>query len=874
MSFFFNPVKAEAKKPKAAPKLRAANLPIQSLRAMSCEVCPRAADPSVKSPKMKPSGSTSPTIYLLGSAPSEAEDEDNNHWTDAAGTFIYDTFGQRYMERHVRSNFITQCRGDQTMVEIECCRNRIIQDIEQHKPTVIVGVGDAPLGWATGLSTTALRHRGSRFAVKIGNHVCWFFSILYPNFVHKKKGYGKSEYQLALEHDIEAAKQLADSGLVPSYFHGKHDAGIQIVTGRDAEDLKRLERALTDLAGVRDIALDLETTGLRPYSLADARIITAAVGTFDNTVAFSIDHPEGWATDRQRRYVHGLFSEFLVHSGRKAAHNLAFELEWLVHEYGRELPHLTGWSDTMAMAHTIDERPGTKSLDHQCLMLFGFSLKALSNVDASRLLEYRLESVLKYNGLDTKWTNGVRDELEPVIDADEKLLAEYNRKIRLAPTLVLTETIGLPVNMDYAKEVASNLRRDIEAAEHKLQKTEEVRRFQQRFGTFSPSSPDHALQLMRDICKREEVKKVDKVTGTTTWTSDEAALSSIPTAEVPSAALILEHRSTSKLLGTYVEPVLHGRILGRDGRIRCKYSSMTAVTGRLASEDPNLQNWPKRKFKYIRGIISYLRRVYGLDIVFVACDYGQIEFRVVGMASEDANLVKYCWTGYDVHMYWAQRMLKEYPKSKDYIIKEWPEVLKAEDPDKAILKTWRQEAKNGWVFPQLFGSSARSCAEQLHLPIEVADDLAAEFWDEFRGVKKWQDKLLASYERNLYVETLGGRKRRGPMTKNEIINMPIQGTAADIVTEAMNACSLQSIESGLDYMHPIINVHDDLTFGMPDANLEAAIPQIVRTMCLPRFDYINVPLVVEVSIGDRWDNLDKLKDFRSDQLFGTRNPYA
>lgn len=871
MSFFFNPVKAEARKPKAPRKIRLADMPVTSLQTLSCEVCPRGSDTTLRSPKLKPSGTTAPLVYLLGSAPSKEEDEDNNHWTDAAGTFIYNAFGRQYMDRHVRSNFITQCRGDQTQVEIECCRLRIVADIEATKPKVIVGIGDAPLCWATGMSTTALRHRGSKFAVKIGSHVCWFYSILYPNFVHKKKSYGKSEFQLALEHDIEAAKHLAESTARPAYYRGAYDTGIQIVTGREAGDFQRLESALNDLVNERHQALDIETTGLRPYILKDSRILTAAVGTFNNTVAFSIDHPEGWATDKQRQRVRSLFLEYLLQSGKKACHNAAFEMEWLVHEYGPQLLRLTEWDDTMAMAHTLDERPGTKSLDHQCLMLFGFSLKSLSNIDTSRILEYRLEAVLKYNGLDTKWTNLVRDTHMADINEDPKLLAEYDRKLRLAPTLVLTEVQGLPVDFDFATQASKKLRTDIEDTELKIQRTPEVKQFTRQFGTFISSSPDHVLQLMRDVCKRDEVKTEDKKTGAVKWSSDEEALSSIPAAEVPSAALVLEHRGLSKLLSTYVEPVTTGKILSRDKLVRCKYSAMTAVTGRLAAEDPNLQNWPKRKHKWIRGIIAYLK---SLGIEFVACDYGQIEFRVVGMASEDTNLVKYCWTGYDVHAYWATRMLEEFPAWKDYIVREWPEVLQAEDPDKAILKTGRQEAKNGWVFPQLFGSSARSCAEQLHLPQEVADSLAAEFWDEFRGVKEWQDKLLRTYEKRLYVETLGGRKRRGPMSRNEIINMPIQGTAADIVTEAMNHCSEEAELQDFPALQPILNVHDDLTFGIHSELLGKAIPRIVEIMCKPRFEWINVPLVVEVSVGRRWDELEKLADYRSDKIFGTPNPYA
>ena len=290
---------------------------------------------------------------------------------------------------------------------------------------------------------------------------------------------------------------------------------------------------------------------------------------------------------------------------------------------------------------------------------------------------------------------------------------------------------------------------------------------------------------------------------------------------------------------------------------------MTAVTGRLAGEDPNPQNWPKRKHREVRGVVA----VDGTRWV-LAADYGQIEFRVAGMASGDDNLVKYSWTAYDVHKAWAERIVKRYGPIKDQIAKEF-----GVDWDEKGLKTLRQEAKNKWVFPMIFGSAARSCARNLNIPEDVADTLAEEFWDEFPGVKRWHKETLKFYEKHLYVETLGGNRRRGPMSPNEIINHPIQGTAAEIVCEGMAALSERAlIEENYD-IDPMLNVHDDLSFDPRDENLDATIDIIVREMCKHRFDYINVPLVVEVSIGPRWSELEEVGVYRSDVLFNLPNPY-
>lgn len=864
MSFFFNEAKAE--KPKAKKSVNRKEIPIASLRSLGCSVCPRDKDDSLRSPKMPAEGTSSPLIYLLGLAPSREDDDADLHWVDKAGKVIYDKFGKGFMEREVRSNYITQCRGEESVAAIECCRSRIVADIEQTKPVVIVGIGDEVLRWATGVSpASTLTHRGSPFVVRVGTHVCWYFPILFPNFAYKKAG-RKSEYETVLEHDIRAAKELAKLGPAPVFYSAPYDEGIEIITGNEPGDMQRLEKALAKLARARDSAIDVETSGLRVYMQKDPLLLTAAVGVFEHVVAFPIDHPEGWGNDAQRKRAERLLLDFIMESGTKFAHNLSMEMEWLSHRYGNEILRRTQWGDTMAMGHGLDERKGTKALGVQTLRAFGFDLKAQSRIDVTQKewwLKYPLREILRYNGMDSKWTDLLRRFYEPMIRANKAYLYEYERKVRTASTLVIMENLGMPMDMAYAEAMEDDLRKELRLIEEKVRRCPEVEKFSHRYGTFQPTNPDQVLKLMQ-MLGREEINVVDRDGNKTGVSTDEEHLSVIPASQVPSAPLILEHRGIAKNLSTYIEPVTTRKIICVDGLLRSKYGSMEAETGRFNSEDPNIQNWPKRKWKKIRGIIAARRRQW-----MVACDYGQIEFRVVGMASKDPNLVKYCWTGYDVHKYWAQRMVDEYPEIKDYIVETF-----AVDWDEKGLKTLRQEAKNGWVFPQLFGSSVRSCAEQLHIPLDIMEDLAGEFWDEFSGVKEWQQDLLQSYEKRGYVETLDGRRRRGAMTPNQIINHPIQGTALSIVCAGMNALSERAEAEDNMECHPRFNGHDDLSFFMEDDRLEHNIPIIVEEMCKPRFPWINVPLIVEVSVGPRWNELEEIKVVRSNELFNIPNPYA
>lgn len=879
MGFFFAEVKkTEKAKPARRGTTKRGDIPIQSLNQLGCSVCPRKQDwEKLEHPQLEPTGSTRPLVYLMGTGPNIDEDDTGKHWTGKAGEVILSKFSRNFRRDALRYGHMTQCMppalpsGERDLtvdvVEIECCRSRVVEDIERMKPKVVIGVGDQPLFWATGLSGSALRWRGQLIATKIGSHVCWFFPILWPNFAFKEKQYGKSEYEMALEHDIAYIEAMVDNDWLPDVEHyaGPYDKGIELITGQEPGDFQRLEQALEEMKSWPDTSIDLETNGLRPY-IKNPHIWTVAIGNFDRTVAFALDHPEGWGTEDRRRKVWALLGDFLLNSNLKLAHNLTMEQEWLAFFFGDYILRRTEWGDTMAMCHTLDEREGTKSLDAQCRIRFGFNLKAQSRVDVSRpdwINLYPIKEVLRYNGLDTKWTHRLAHYLEPIIKADdESQWREYLRKVELCPTLVMTELKGLPADQEYAGKLDATLLKQLTGLEEQIRRTPEVRKYAAQFGAFSPTNSNHVLKLLRDVCKRGEVSRADR-DGSVSESSDEAVLSSLPKNEVPSASLILEHRGVEKQRSTYLSPVISGKVISHDGRIHSKYSAMIAETGRLAASDPNIQNWPKRKHKEVRGIVYAPNGQW-----IVAADYGQIEFRVVGMASEDPNLVKYCWTGYDVHGFWAQRMVDEYPEIKDYIVEEF-EV----DWDEKGLKTLRQEAKNGWVFPQLFGSSLRSCAAQLHLPEDIAERLGAEFWDDFREAKKWQERLLKSYEKNLYVETLGGRRRRGAMTKNQIINHPIQGTAADIVLEGMNALSMRASLEEDPELQPSLNVHDDLSTLIADARVERKIDIIVREMCLPRFDYINVPLVVEVSVGQRWHELEEIAKYRSDELFGHRNPY-
>lgn len=859
MGFFFNDVKGVTKKGGGAQRK---HIPIELMNQQGCKACPLDKAP-MKSPKMEPSGSTRPLIYVIGSGPTEDDDAEGLPMSGKFGRILRNAMDPSLYRRDTRFAHMVRCKPKGTSPELsetECCRGKVVKDIEDTQPRVVIGLGPEVLAWATGLSNIG-NNRGRPVVAQFGSHSCWFLPAYATSYVaSRQRKYGKSEFELCFEFDMHKAQELSmGTGRLPQPYTSGFDDGVVRIEGASSGDFHLLEDELNRTIKNERCAIDIETTRLRPY-FNDAKILTVAVGTFDRTVAFALDHPEAGWSDSLRRKVWGLFADYMVSGVSHIAHHAGFEMEWLAWAFGPRILYLYDWEDTLAQAHSIDEREGN-SLDDLCRRYFGFFLKSQSRVDAKRILESPLRDVLRYNGMDTKWTDLLFYEQRNILEAGgDKFQRDYRRKVLLERALVLTQRRGVRVDPRYAVNMKDVLENEIKVLGGQIRKTPEVRRYENRFGMFRPTAPEDVLKLMKDICQRDEIN-----TALGGMTSNEEALSSMPPEEVPSARMILEHRAVTKLLSTYIEPIIAKKILCDDGLIHTKYSSMIAETQRLASQDPNLQNFPKRKRKEIRGVV-----IPRIGRWFVAADYGQIEARVFAMASEDRNLVQYLWTDYDIHGFWADRFLQRYPKIKDWVVSEFGV---SGDDSKLVRKTLRQEAKNRWVFPQFFGASFKSCAAGMHTPEDIAEELQKEFWDEFPGVLKWQERTLKNYERNHYVELLTGSKRRGPLSKNQIINTPIQGTAAHIVTAAMDAINAEAFMNDDEDGIVDMNIHDDLTFDVLEAERDERIPRIAKEMCRHRFDFINVPLLVEVSIGKRWHELEEVAKYRSDVLFNLRNPF-
>jgi DNA polymerase-1 len=569
------------------------------------------------------------------------------------------------------------------------------------------------------------------------------------------------------------------------------------------------------------------------------------------TWALPICHKDArWSPDDWHR-AKDLVLQFLRSKCVKVAHSLPFELEWMTQIYGHNPRwRRTGWGDTMSQAYVLDERRGGLSLDDCCLHRFGFRLKSQSNVDRSRLAEEGIDRLLKYNALDAKYEAKLYHVQAEEIE-QEGLQEAYKLHLRRCLTLVRAQQKGLVVDFDAVAKFQKKMQRKIDQCLLEIADSREARLYEKKIGKpLEPTSNPQLVVLFRDLLDRREGQRKKNKTG---YSVDDSALEKM---DLPIASAVLRLRSYSKMKSTYIDPCAPvGGVVYADGRLHTKFNDLFTVTGRLSSQDPNVQNFPMREDAWVRAIVTAPKThpITGASCkhVLLSCDYGQIEPRVIAMESRDKRLVRSFVDRHDIHGDWAERIAKA--------------DLRAYREYGNDLKKLRQDVKSNWVLAGFYGAAWESIAARLKLS-RKCEDLFEEFKGAFPGVWKWQEKQLADYQHDGYVTGLTGRRRRAPLSTNQLLNNITQGVASDLVVEAMNRLSVRAEKEEEPAFQAVIDLHDDLEFYIPKDRLEGLQEEIVREMLTPAFDWVNVPMSVEVKIGENWADMRPVGTFFSDEL--------
>ena len=463
-----------------------------------------------------------------------------------------------------------------------------------------------------------------------------------------------------------------------------------------------------------------------------------------------------------------------------------------------------------------DRHLGRRGLSYEDVCGKGANQIPFSQVDVARATEYSAE--------DSDMTLHVHQALWPQIESDPGLKYIYEAvEMPVAVVLQRIERNGVLIDAALLARQGKELGERIVALERQAHDIAGQ--------PFNLGSPKQIGEILFNKLQLPVLKK----TASGTPSTDEEVLERLAE-DFPLPAKILEHRGLSKLKGTYIDK-LPLMINPATGRVHTTYAQAVAVTGRLASNDPNLQNIPIRTLEG-RRIREAFIAAPGNTIV--SADYSQIELRIMAHISGDASLLRAFSDNMDVHRATAAEVFGL--------------------PPEQVSSEQRRYAKT-INFGLIYGMGAFGLAAALGIEQKAARDYIERYFQRYPDVKRYMDETRASAKEKGYVETVFGRRLWLPEIKSPngprragaeraAINAPMQGTAADLIKLSMIAVQRELDASGKG-SKMIMQVHDELVFEVPEAELEwmkAEVPRIMASVA-----ELKVPLVAEVGVGPNWD---------------------
>ena len=473
--------------------------------------------------------------------------------------------------------------------------------------------------------------------------------------------------------------------------------------------------------------------------------------------------------------------------------------------------HKTHGLEALAERHL-----GRKGLSYEDLCGKGANQIPFAQVDVAKATEY--------SGEDSEMTLQVHQTLWPQVQADAGLKFVYERiEMPVSEVLARVERHGVLI------DAAVLARQSQQLAERMVALEQEAYTIAgQPFNMGSPKQIGEILFGKLGL-------PVKKKTATGAPSTDEEVLAELA-ADYPLPARILDHRSLAKLKGTYTDK-LPLMVNPATGRVHTNYAQAVAVTGRLSSNDPNLQNIPIRTAEGRRVREAFIAPP---GHVLMSADYSQIELRIMAHISQDPALLRAFERGLDVHKATASEVFGT--------------------PVEEVSSEQRRYAKV-INFGLIYGMGAFGLASNLGIEQKAAKDFIEKYFARFAGVKRYMDETRVKAKEKGYVETVFGRRLwlpeinsgNGPRkagAERQAINAPMQGTAADLIKLAMIAVQ-QALDEEGRATRMVMQVHDELVLEVPAAEeawARDAIPRLMASVA-----QLRVPLLAEVGVGANWD---------------------
>ncbi len=583
-----------------------------------------------------------------------------------------------------------------------------------------------------------------------------------------------------------------------------------------------IDKLVKELLQQKEICFDTETTGT-DANLAD---LVGLSFSWEKGVGYYVVAPV------DRNEVITLLNKFKPVFDKEdiswVGQNIKYDMTMLKW-YGFELKGKT--FDTMVASYVL-EPDGKRSMDMLSIKYLGYepvSIEELIGKKGKGQLSMRdvpLEQIKEYAAEDADVTLQLKHILTPLIKKQELETVFYDIDNPLVPVLLDMEFEGIAIDVNFLKDYSKELEREIKIAEDNVYKHAGV--------NFNLGSPKQLGEVLFEIMKIDTTAKKTK-TGQYA-TGEDVLIKLRHKHQVVDD--ILAYRELTKLKSTYVDS-LPELINPRTGRVHTNFNQTIAVTGRLSSINPNLQNIPIRTERGREIRKAFIPRDAGHRLL--SADYSQIELRIVAAISGDEGMIQAFSEHKDIHTATA---------AKVYGIEE-----------KDVTFEMRRAAK-AVNFGIIYGQSAFGLAESLGINRTEAKTIIDNYFTQYSSIKKYMDSTVNFAKEHTYVQTLKGRKRwlrdihsanftvRGYAERNAI-NTPIQGTAADMIKLAMIHVHKELKKSGMK-TKMILQVHDELVFDVPVSEVNDA-QQLVKkcmeaAMELPH----HVPINAETGVGNNW----------------------
>ncbi len=639
-----------------------------------------------------------------------------------------------------------------------------------------------------------------------------------------------------------AAAPVAEGESLPAYIaraaaQAAMNKKIDIKSYETVTDITALERWIVEATDGGIIAIDAETTSSDPMQ---SDIVGISLATAAGKAAYvPLTHRTGNADLLGGGIAEGQIAvrdalarlkPMLEDPGvLKVAQNLKHD-SLLLSRHGIDI---APYDDTMLMSYVLDAGKGGNGMDDLSERWLGhtpvtFKEVAGSGRGAVTFDQVPVDRATEYAAEDADIALRLWQVLKPRLVA-EHMSALYETLERpMVPVLARMEARGIKVDRQILSRLSGEFSQKLAGLEAEI--------YEHAGETFNIGSP----KQLGDILFGKFSLPGGSKTKTGAWSTGADVLDELALEGNLLAARVLDWRQLSKLKSTYTD-LLPGFIHPETGRVHTSYALAATTTGRLSSSDPNLQNIPVRTEEGRR-----IRTAFIADkgMKLISADYSQIELRLLAHVADIPVLRQAFADGLDIHAMTASEMF-------NVPVKDMPGEVRR-----------RAKAIN---FGIIYGISAFGLSNQLRIPREEAGAYIKRYFERFPGIRDYMESMKTKVRKDGYVNTIFGRKIHFPAVNSKnpaerafvdraSINAPLQGSAADIIRRAMIRMEDALAKAGLS-ARMLLQVHDELIFEVPDAEVEATLPVVTKVMerAPEPAIMLSVPLQVDARAAQNWD---------------------